>query len=100
MTPNREKNYCCGGGGGTVSIDEIREFRTGPLGKRKAAQIRDTGAKYLVSPCANCKKQLKEVCEDNDLDDVEVVGLHDLLLKCIDFGVKKDADGDSEEDNE
>ena len=86
MTPNRCDNYCCGGGGGTVSIDEIRAFRTGPLGKRKADQIRDTGAKYVVSPCANCKKQLKEVCEDNGLDDVEVVGLHDLLLRVIDFG--------------
>jgi Fe-S oxidoreductase len=87
MTPNRTRNYCCGGGGGTVSIDEIRAFRTGPMGKRKAEQIRATGAKYLVSPCANCKKQLREICEDNSLDDVEVVGLHDLLLKVIDFGV-------------
>jgi len=87
MTPNRTENYCCGGGGGTVSIDEIRAFRTGPMGKRKAQQIRETGAKYLVSPCANCKKQLREICEDNDLDDVEVVGLHDLLLRVIDFGV-------------
>jgi len=86
MTPNRAENYCCGGGGGTVSIDEIREFRTELMGKQKADQIRATGAKYLVSPCANCKKQLKEVCEDNGLDDVEVVGLHDLLLKVIDFG--------------
>jgi Fe-S oxidoreductase len=86
MTPNRSENYCCGGGGGTVSIDEIRQFRTGLMGKRKADQIRATGAKYVVSPCANCKKQLKEVCADNGLDDVEVLGLHDLLLRVIDFG--------------
>lgn len=85
MTPNRTENYCCGGGGGTVSIDEIREFRVGLMGKRKADQIRATGAKYLVAPCANCKKQLKEVCEDHGLDDVEVLGLHDLLLKVMDF---------------
>ena len=85
MRPNRKENYCCGGGGGTVSIDEIREFRTGPLGKRKADQIRETGAEFVVSPCANCKKQLRELCQDNDLEDVEVVGLHDLLLKVIDF---------------
>ena len=97
MTPNRTENYCCGGGGGTVSIDEIREFRTGPMGKRKAEQIRATGAKYLVSPCANCKKQLREICEDNDLDDVQVVGLHDLLLEVIDFGVP--APSESEEDS-
>ncbi len=87
MTPNRQDNYCCGGGGGTVSIDEIRAFRTGPLGRRKADQIRDTGAQLVVSPCANCKKQLKELCQDNaGLGDVEVVGLHDLLLRVIDFG--------------
>jgi Fe-S oxidoreductase len=85
MTPNRTENYCCGGGGGTVSIDEIRAFRTGPLGKRKADQIRATGARYVVAPCANCKKQLREVCEDNGLSEVQVVGLHDLLLKVIDF---------------
>jgi Fe-S oxidoreductase len=85
MTPNRTENYCCGGGGGTVSIDEIRAFRTGPLGRRKAEQIRATGAAFVVAPCANCKKQLREVCEDNGLTDVTVVGLHDLLLKAIDF---------------
>jgi Fe-S oxidoreductase len=85
MTPKGKDNYCCGGGGGTVSIDEIRKFRTDSAGKIKAKQIRDTGAKYVVSPCANCKKQLREVCEDNGLDDVEVVGLHDLLLKAIEL---------------
>jgi len=95
MTPNRTENYCCGGGGGTVSIDEIRAFRTGLMGKRKADQIRATGAKYVVSPCANCKKQLKEVCEDHDLDGVEVVGLHDLLIKVIDFGNVKSKEKES-----
>jgi Fe-S oxidoreductase len=86
MTPNRTENYCCGGGGGLVSIDEIRPFRTGPLGKRKADQIRDTGAEIVISPCANCKKQLKELCQDNGLENVQVMGLHDLLLRVIDFG--------------
>jgi Fe-S oxidoreductase len=85
MSPNRTENYCCGGGGGTVSIDEIRAFRTGPMGKRKADQIRATGARILIAPCANCKKQLKEVCEDNGLNGVQVMGLHDLLLKVMDL---------------
>ena len=71
------------------------------MGKQKADQVRATGAKYLVAPCANCKKQLKEVCEDHGLDEVEVVGLHDLLLKVIDFeaaGVPRVAGGDDDDE--
>jgi Fe-S oxidoreductase len=83
MTPNGRENYCCGGGGGTVSIDEIRPFRTLVGGKTKAEQIRATGATIVVAPCANCKKQLREVCDDNGLGHVQVVGLHDLVLKAI-----------------
>jgi len=85
MVPGGQMNICCGGGGGTVSIDEIRKFRTGTGGHVKAEQIKATGAKYVVAPCANCKKQLREVCEDNGLHDVEIVGLHDLLLKALDL---------------
>ncbi len=86
MSPNRTENFCCGGGGGTVSIDEIRSFRTTQMGRMKAEQIRETGASIVVAPCANCKKQLREVCEDNGLEGVEVVGVHDLLLRALDFG--------------
>ncbi len=84
MIPNRENNICCGGGGGTVSIDEIRPYRTTVGGKMKAEQLRATGAKYCVAPCANCKKQLRELVEDQKVD-CEIVGLHDLLYKAIDF---------------
>ena len=88
MTPNRQNNICCGGGGGTVSIDEIRPYRTMVGGKAKAEQIRATGCKYLVAPCANCKKQLRELVEDQGID-CEVVGLHDLIYKAIIFDDSK-----------
>jgi Fe-S oxidoreductase len=84
MTPNRRDNICCGGGGGTVSMDELRPYRTLVGGKAKAEQIRATGAKYCVAPCANCKKQLKELMEDQEID-CQIVGLHDLVYKAIDF---------------
>jgi len=88
MTPRGKENICCGGGGGTVSIDEIRPYRTMVGGKAKADQIRATGAKYLIAPCANCKKQLRELVEDQKID-CEVVGLHDLIYKAIIFdGIK------------
>ncbi len=84
MTPNRRNNICCGGGGGTVSIDEIRPYRTLVGGRLKADQIRATGAKYCVAPCANCKKQLRELMEDQGVD-CQIVGLHDLLYQAIVF---------------
>ncbi len=84
MTPKGEDNICCGGGGGTVSIDEIRPFRTTVGGKLKADQIRASGAEIIVAPCANCKKQLKELVEDQNID-CEIVGLHDLIYKAIVF---------------
>ena len=93
MAPRGRYNYCCGGGGGTVSIDEMRAYRTGIGGKKKADQIRATGARYVVAPCANCKKQLREIVEDHELENVEVVGLHDLILRAIEIpGAKPAAD--------
>ncbi len=84
MTPSGEDNICCGGGGGTVSIDEIRPYRTTVGGKLKADQIRRAGCEILVAPCANCKKQLRELVEDQKIP-CEVVGLHDLIYKAIIF---------------
>jgi Fe-S oxidoreductase len=84
MTPNGRNNICCGGGSGTVSIDEIRPYRTAVGGRAKAEQILATGAKYCVAPCANCKKQLRELMEDNHIE-CQIVGLHDLLYKAIVF---------------
>ena len=82
MTPRGVDNYCCGGGGGTVSIDEIRPFRVKVGGATKADQLRATGAHYVVTPCANCKKQTGEIIDDFELD-MRHLGLHDLLLRAI-----------------
>jgi Fe-S oxidoreductase len=84
MTPSGENNICCGGGGGTVSIDEIRPYRTTIGGKLKADQIRNSGCEILVAPCANCKKQLRELVEDQKIN-CQVVGLHDLIYKAVIF---------------
>jgi len=84
MTPNRRKGVCCGGGGGTVSIDEIHPYRMEIGGRKKATQIIESGAKYVVAPCANCKKQIREIIDYHGID-AELVGLHDLLYKAIIF---------------
>jgi Fe-S oxidoreductase len=84
MEPHGRDNYCCGGGGGLVSMDETHEFRMTVAGRVKAEQLRRTGARIVVAPCANCKKQLKELVVYHDLP-CEVVGLHELILRAIDI---------------
>jgi Fe-S oxidoreductase len=82
MTPGGVNNYCCGGGGGTVSVDETYEYRMKVAGKIKADQLRNTGAQIVCTPCANCKKQLRELVQYYELP-IQVVGLHDLVLRAI-----------------
>ncbi len=84
MTPHGRENYCCGGGGGLVSIDETHEYRMTIAGKVKADQIRATGADIVVAPCANCKKQLKELVEYHKIP-CRVLGMHDLILQAIEI---------------
>lgn len=84
MEPNRQNNYCCGGGGGLVSIDEIHDYRMEISGRAKAEQIEKSGAELIVAPCANCKKQLRELVDYYKLP-CKVVGLHDLILQVIEI---------------
>jgi Fe-S oxidoreductase len=60
MVPNRADNYCCGGGGGQLSMGEYRDRRV-ESGRIKADQIRKTGAKIVATPCHNCIDQLMEL---------------------------------------
>lgn len=60
MTPNREKNYCCGGGGGQLSMTAFTARRRS-AGRVKARQIERTKAGVVASPCHNCLDQLAEL---------------------------------------
>ena len=82
LTPSGQDNYCCGGGGGLVSLDEIHEFRMQVSGRMKAEQIEKSGAQIVASPCANCKKQLRELVDYYKLP-VDIIGVHDLVLRAI-----------------
>ena len=60
MSPNREKNFCCGGGGGQLAMTRFSQRRL-KAGQIKADQIRKTGAKIVAAPCHNCIDQLMEL---------------------------------------
>jgi len=81
MTPNRENNYCCGGGGGQLSMSEYRDRRL-EAGKIKAEQIRKTGAKIVATPCHNCIDQLMELNMEYQLS-VEIKTIGEIVANAL-----------------
>jgi Fe-S oxidoreductase len=82
MTPNREHNWCCGGGGGLVAMmEDTEEFRA-QTGKTKAEQIRATGASVVATSCENCHTQLKLIDERYNLG-VKVEFLSNLVANAL-----------------
>jgi Fe-S oxidoreductase len=47
-------------------------------------QLKATGADIVVAPCANCKKQLRELVDYHKLP-MQVAGFHDLLYKALEL---------------
>ena len=74
MSPNREHNFCCGGGGGLNGIGRYRTERNIGL-KAKRDQILATGAKLVVAPCHNCWDAIR------DLEEVYHIGIKWSFLK-------------------
>jgi Fe-S oxidoreductase len=81
MTPNGENNYCCGGGGGLVAIEEAKQIRL-KAGKPKADQIKATGAEFVAASCDNCRIQLGEIATNYGLG-TQVTGLPELVLNAL-----------------
>jgi len=81
MTPNRENNYCCGGGGGQLSMSEFKERRISS-GKIKADQIKKTGAKIVATPCHNCIDQLMELNKEYQLG-VEIKTISEIVADAL-----------------
>lgn len=64
-TPNRDQNWCCGGGGGLVAMADL-DFRM-KSSKVKADQIKRTGAGMVCTICENCHTQLTDINEYYEL---------------------------------
>ncbi|MCB2189911.1 MAG: (Fe-S)-binding protein, partial [Deltaproteobacteria bacterium] len=80
MTPNRQANWCCGGGGGLVAMGE-KDFRM-KSAKVKAEQVKATEAEVLCTACENCHTQLSDLNEHYGLG-VKVEYLSDLTAKAL-----------------
>ena len=81
MEPHGAENYCCGGGGGMLSMTEFAAERKA-AGKAKADQVSATGAEILATSCHNCLDQLDEVKRHYKLK-VKVQNLSELVANAI-----------------
>jgi Fe-S oxidoreductase len=77
---NREMNWCCGGGGGLVSMGEI-DFRM-KSARVKADQMKATGASMVCTICENCRSQLTDLNEHYNLG-MKVESLTDLAAHAL-----------------
>lgn len=56
LSPTREKNFCCGAGGGMWPMPFEQESAW--HGRYKYQQIKDSGADVVVVGCSNCRDQI------------------------------------------
>lgn len=82
MTPNREHNHCCGGGGGYVPMGPSFKKRRMASGKVKAEQIKETGARIVIAPCHNCFDQIRDLNAEYNLD-IKVKSLKELISEMM-----------------
>lgn len=81
MEPHGIENYCCGGGGGMLSMSEFAKYRIA-AGRAKAEQIQATGAEIVVTSCHNCLDQLDEIKRHYKLN-VKIQNLSELVAEAI-----------------
>lgn len=82
MTPNRDLNHCCGGGGGYIPMGPEFKKRRMESGKVKAEQIRATGAKIVITPCHNCFDQIRDLNKEYNLG-VKVLSFKEILTEIM-----------------
>ena len=82
MSPNREHNHCCGGGGGIMPMGP--DFKPGRMvaGKVKAEQIKATSAKLVIAPCHNCYDQIGDLGKKYELD-ITVRSFKELICEMM-----------------
>ena len=83
MHPHGVRNYCCGGGGGLASTGDFGQLRI-KAGKQKAEQIRQTGAKIVVTNCFNCMTQIRDLSKAYDLG-IEVKSIVEVTAEALIF---------------
>jgi len=82
MSPNRDHNHCCGGGGGIMPMGPAYKPVRMASGRVKAEQIKATGAKIVITPCHNCFDQINDLSEEYELG-VKALALKEIIVESM-----------------
>lgn len=82
MSPNRDHNHCCGGGGGYIPMGPEFKKRRMVSGRIKAEQIKATGAKIVITPCHNCFDQVRDLNKEYELG-VKVLSFKEIITEIM-----------------
>jgi dimethylglycine catabolism B len=82
--PTRDSQYCCGGGGGTLTTGYNTERIF--YGRKKMEQIQATGASMVVVPCHSCHGQLNAIKAEYGMENLVVKYLWELVADCLIIG--------------
>ena len=85
MHPNREYNYCCCAGGGTINCGPPYKLKRVESNRVKAEQLfaaKAKGAKVLIAPCHNCHSGLEDINHHYGLG-LEIKFISDILYEVI-----------------
>jgi Fe-S oxidoreductase len=81
LYPLRRDQFCCGGGGGTMTTgyNEERIF----YGRKKMEQIKATNAEMVVVPCHSCHGQINSLKKEYEMEALEVKYLWELVADIL-----------------
>ena len=82
MKPGADDAWCCGGGGGVVTIHRADELRY-KVFELKMDQVEKTGADTILSSCSNCRQSINDA-KDHFEWDKNVESLLELVAENID----------------
>ncbi|WP_273838293.1 (Fe-S)-binding protein [Halococcus sp. PRR34] len=103
MPRNRANSFCCGGGGGGLWMDFDEEPKPSEERLREALEDTDAGAaveKFVVA-CPMCMTMYEDGRKTGSFeDDIEIVGLSELLAEALDAGGAAGAAADTDADAE
>ncbi|MDT3433914.1 (Fe-S)-binding protein [Haloarcula sp. 1CSR25-25] len=90
MPRNRDDSFCCGGGGGGLWMDLEEETKPSEERLREALEDTEAGAaveKFVVA-CPMCMTMYEDGRKTGGYeDDIEVVGVTELLAEAVETGV-------------